>query len=176
MTHSRSDAVISSITSTDNNDVFAFSIDVSDVADLLVEYVLRVQLRREDEKTVINKEHLHTYLQEIHSKVNAVGAAVWDSEVARPSGTSADNHGITFSLDLAHLYVHADVRVSDEGLQAMVRKRDMGRIVINLRRPPQPSSPHGAGRHASPASCYISRQYKRQTLRTNIMLTWEFHT
>jgi len=99
MAHSSSDTVVTSITTTNDDDVLALRIDVAAA-------VLEVGI----------EECLSVELEILHGKVDAVSVAVGDLEVAGPGCASGENNGVVLGAELGQRDVDTDVSVGNEGL------------------------------------------------------------
>lgn len=114
MAHRCSNAVVASVTTADDDDIFSLCVDVVVVRQLGVQKGLGVELEGDynHEKTL----KVQTNLKEVHSEVDAGCLAVGNVEIPWPCGTSGNNNSITVSLDLLHVYGDPDICVCDKGL------------------------------------------------------------
>jgi hypothetical protein len=91
MAHCRSNAVITSVPSSNNNDVFV------PCADVIAFFELGIQQR------------LGIELQEFHSEVYAVRTAVGDLKISRPCRTGTNDDGIVLGTNFVNIHINADV-------------------------------------------------------------------
>lgn len=116
VTHGGTNAVIACITSTNNDHVLAFRIDVVVVLEFRVEERSSVHLIGYfiNDKWITHV--LLTYLQILHGKMNAVCFTVWYLEIPRPCRTGADHQSVILRTDLVHVDVLAYVGIRNERL------------------------------------------------------------
>ena len=98
VSHGGSDTVIPSVTTSNDDNVLAPRADVVSVLKL------RIQQR------------FGVVLQELHSEVDTVGVAVWQSEVSWPGRASADDQSIVLGPQILHIDVYTNVCVGHERL------------------------------------------------------------
>lgn len=98
VTHGSSNTVVTSVATSDDDDILALCADVGAVSEFGIEEGLGVEL------------------EELHSEVDAVDIAVGNLEVSRPCSASSKDYGVVLSAQLVSIDVHTDVGIGDEGL------------------------------------------------------------
>ena len=98
MAHGSTDTVVTSVTTTNDDDVLAFGGDVVTVLELRIKQGLRVELKV------------------LHGEVDTICVTSRNSQVARPCRTSADNDCVMLSPDVLNVNVNTNVGVRNERL------------------------------------------------------------
>jgi hypothetical protein len=98
MSHRRPDAIVTGVTSSDDNHVLASGVDKITVLKLGIHQGSRVQLKI------------------FHCKMNTPGTSVGNLKVSGPGSSCGQNQCVVFRSNRFHLDVHTDISVGNVGL------------------------------------------------------------